>query len=189
MATLSPDVKLIVGPEKIEILAFSQVLANASPVFRRMLQPNLFSEGTNRQAHSCADINLLEHDADAMTLLCNILHHRTDKVLREDITPNDMANLATLLDYYDCAGAVQPWPQIWFTQPLIKAELQKSDWPLSDIGKWIHMSVQFGYESEFTRFTSELLERTMAEDFRRRPLLWDLQKLSPKLQGKLSFSS
>jgi hypothetical protein len=55
--------------------------------------------------------------------------------------------------------------------------------PLSELGKWTHISSQLGYKNVFFKVTSALISRATADDFGRGPLFLDFQKLSQALQG------
>lgn len=97
------QLKLAVGLEGVEIdTVLPQVMANASPVFRRMLQPDRFAEGQNLSKTETLVVRLPEDDVSAMTILCDIFHLRSSKVPVEDMTSNTMADIATLVDKRLC---------------------------------------------------------------------------------------
>src|SRR5436305_9954599 len=103
--------KLVVGQDGVEIDTIPEVMANASSSFRCMLQPSLFAEGHNGSRTEPFVIHL-EDDASAMRILCDIFHLRSNKTPIKDTTSDTMAHLATLVEKYDCAAAVQPWPKL-----------------------------------------------------------------------------
>jgi len=178
------DVKLIVGEENTEILVSHQVMSNASPVFRQMFQQNRFAEGLGIKSNDCFPLPLPDDQADAMEIICNILHFRTNLVPRKDITSDILADLATVIDKYDCALATQPWSTIWIGQGSVRKEAANIEhMQLSEVGKWIHISAQLGYEDLFFKSTSALISRTRADDFCQDSTLltWNL---SQTLQGK-----
>lgn len=83
----------------------------ASPVFAAMLSPQ-FKEGKSLGSGNGCEIPLPEDDPEAMTLLCNCLHFRTDQIPTELEFPLLMA-LAILCDKYDCTKAISAWSALW----------------------------------------------------------------------------
>src|SRR5277367_6787997 len=78
------DVLLQVGSSepKAYLLVSSKVFSLASPVFAAMLSPQ-FKEGNSLSSGNGCEITLPEDDPEAMTLLCNCLHFRTDQIPTE----------------------------------------------------------------------------------------------------------
>lgn len=177
--------KLVVGPEGVEIDTVPQVMANASPVFRGMLQPDRFAEGQKLSKTEPLVVPLPEDDVPAMTILCDIFHLRSSKVPTKDVTSDTMADIATLVDKYDCAAAIQPWPKLWLNQILDRQILRNpSEMVLGEVGKWIHISCHLGFAEQFSQFTSTLIHRASNEDFCHGPLLLHYKKLSQTVQGR-----
>jgi hypothetical protein len=184
IAIMEWQLKLIVGEEGVEIDTAPQVMANASPVFRRMLQPNGFAEGQNISRTGSVPIPLPDDDASAMTIICDIFHLRSEKIPIKDMASDTMADIATLVDKYDCATAIQPWPRLWLTQLLGRQDLKDIEsMSLGEIGKWIHISCHMGFDEQFSQMTSALIRRASHEDFYQGPLLLHYQKLSQMVQG------
>ena len=178
------QLKLAVGPEGVEIDTIPQVMANASPVFRRMLQPDRFAEGQNLSKAESLVVRLPEDDVSAMTILCDIFHLRSSKVPIKDVTSNTMADIATLVDKYDCAAAIQPWPRIWLAQVLDGQELKSiENMRLWEVGKWIHISCHLGFAEQFNQLTSTFIRRASHKDFQGL-LLLHYKKLSQAVQGR-----
>jgi hypothetical protein len=178
------QLKLAVGLEGVEIDTLPQVMANASPVFRRMLQPDRFAEGQNLSKTDSLVVRLPEDDVSAMTTLCDIFHLRSNKIPVEDVTSNTLADIATLVDKYDCAAAIQPWPRIWLAQVLDRQELEGiEDMGLGEVGKWIHISCHLGFAEQFNQLTSTFIRRVSHKDFCQGPLLLHYKKLSQAVQG------
>jgi len=179
--------KLVVGGERVEMDVVPQVMANASSVFRCMLQPDRFAEGQNMSQTESFIITLPEDDASAMRILCDIFHLRSKEVLLQEMTSDTMANLATLVDKYDCAAAIQPWPKLWLSQAQSQQEQSNvKSASLGEIGKWIHISCHLGFEEHFRQCTSALISRASSTDFRQGPLLLDYRKLSQSLQSRFA---
>lgn len=88
----------------------STILSYASPVFRALVAPGKFAEGsTPRSASAPKEIELPEDDAVAMQDLCSALHYKHEK-LNELIacpaTARRIMELCVLADKYSCAEAV-----------------------------------------------------------------------------------
>ena len=185
IAIMEFPMKLIVGQDGVEIETTPGVMANASSVFRCMLQPNRFAEGHGRSQTEPFVIPLEEDDLSAMRILCDIFHLRSNKIPVKDMTSDTMADLATLVDKYDCAAAIQPWPKLWLSQVLDPEEcLHAESMSLQEVGKWIHISCQLGFEKHFRQCTAALISRASLEDFTQGPLLLHYQKLSQTIQGR-----
>jgi hypothetical protein len=102
---------------KTHLLISSKVLSLASPVFAAMFRSR-FKEGlgNHSMAESTYVIPLPEDDAEAFTLLCNVIHFRFDDIPRKpDLTC--LEHLAFICDKYDCRRALTAqcalWLNIW----------------------------------------------------------------------------
>ena len=52
----------------------------------------------------------------------------------------------TVVDKYDCAAAIQPWPKLWLTQLLsLHTPWNVENMMLQEITMWTHISYHFGY--------------------------------------------
>lgn len=173
--------------EEQEILTVPQIMANASPVFRSMLQPGRFAEGQSLPNAEPFVIPLPDDNPQALVILCDVFHLRSSEVPVKHMTSDTMAEIATLADKYDCAAAVQPWPTLWLAEMMSRKELQDyQSLSLAEVSKWIHISCQLGLAKQFTRLTSALVCRANSTDFSQGPLLLNFQKLSQKIQGIIS---
>lgn len=107
------DVYLVVGFSEpmTHLLVSSKALSLSSPVFAALFSPH-FKEGSSLSSEHPTEIPLPEDDPEAMTLLCNCLHFRTDQVPR-DIEFPLLKCLAILCDKYDVAKAILPWSILW----------------------------------------------------------------------------
>src|SRR5262249_24550771 len=78
---ISPDgdVVLVVGPQNVRLRIHSQCLQCASNVFGAMFGPH-WSEGQGLSKESPREVPLVEDDADALRIICCVIHHRNDDV-------------------------------------------------------------------------------------------------------------
>ena len=188
IAIMEWQLTLLVGEEGHEIDTVPQVMANASPIFRGMLQPKGFVEGQDMSKTGSIVVRLPEDNVSAMTILCDIFHLRSGKIPIKDVTSDTMADIATLVDKYDCAAAIQPWPKLWLAQLLDGPELKDTKgMSLGEVGKWVHISCHLGYDELFSQMTSTLIRRASHQDLCQGPLLLDYRKLSQIIQGRVSL--
>jgi hypothetical protein len=97
------------------ILVSSKVLELASPVFAAMLSPR-FREGQRSASGTLDPIPLPDDDAEAMTVLCQILHFNYS-VLPDKVELELFKNLALLCDKFDCVTPLrfvsEQWLSMW----------------------------------------------------------------------------
>lgn len=107
------DVLFIVSSDKptARLLVSSKVLSLASPVFAAMFSPR-FKEGSSLNPGCPSEVPLPEDDPEAMTLLCNCLHFRTDHIPR-NVDFSLLKALAILCDKYNVARAISAWNILW----------------------------------------------------------------------------
>ncbi|WZH50046.1 uncharacterized protein QYS62_011281 [Fusarium acuminatum] len=60
-------------------------------------------------------IKATDWDDEAVTILMNILHHRT-RVVPRTISLEMLTKIAVLVDYYGCLEAVELWAEIWMAE-------------------------------------------------------------------------
>jgi BTB/POZ domain len=90
------DITLVVGPEKRKLQVNSCVLKNASKVFNAMLGPQ-FREGQDLHGNSPKEIIMPDDNADALTIICRILHLRNDSI-PDSRTPSEVLQIAIAAD-------------------------------------------------------------------------------------------
>jgi hypothetical protein len=186
------QMKLLVGEDesRVEIDTVPQVMATASPVFRRMLQPDRFIEGRKLSENKAFTVPLPEDEPAAMKVLCDILHFRSDKVPMKDMTPTLLASIATIVDKYDCAIAIQPWPKLWLS-PLLSplTPWNGETMPNQELTMWIHTTCHLGYEDQFRLCTSSLIRRASKSDLQGEKEIPGYGQLSEIVRSKLSIYS
>ena len=99
------DVVLVVGPEKLRLRVYSQVLRAASKVFAVMLRP-CWKEGQGLSQTHPPEISLESDDAEAMRIVCHAIHLRID-VLPAQVKPEEALRLVTVSDKYDLHDALK----------------------------------------------------------------------------------
>ncbi|KAK6509158.1 hypothetical protein TWF481_003919 [Arthrobotrys musiformis] len=121
------DVALLVGQphssERRKVLASSTILTIASPYFRALLAPNRFSEGLVFQEHKHIELQMFEDDPAAVITVCNILHLQSRKI-PPVLNGDQLAEVAIVLDKYDCVDAAWAWTRLWMSGGASKVELE-----------------------------------------------------------------
>ncbi|RVD80990.1 uncharacterized protein DFL_008872 [Arthrobotrys flagrans] len=121
------DVALLVGqphsPERRKVLASSTILTIASPYFRALLAPNRFSEGIVFQEHKHIELLMFEEDPAAVITVCNILHLQSRNIPAV-LSGDQLAEVAIVLDKYDCVDAAWAWTRLWMSGGASKVELE-----------------------------------------------------------------
>jgi hypothetical protein len=104
---ISPDgdVVLVVGPRNVRLRIQSQFLRCASKVFGAMFGPT-WSEGQGLSKESPREVRLVEDDADALRIICCVIHHRNDDV-PQYLTPRKVLQIAIEADKYDLNVALK----------------------------------------------------------------------------------
>ncbi|KAF6826044.1 hypothetical protein CPLU01_09877 [Colletotrichum plurivorum] len=122
-----------------ELRVSSKVLQLNSPVFKAMLSGN-FKEGTElaekAQQSIPYDLELPDDDAEAMFILCQILHN---VYVPESPTPVTLEKIAYICDKYECINALKYCGIVW-----IRDWLQQFDDEVPAMRDFCHMLV-FAY--------------------------------------------
>jgi hypothetical protein len=103
------------GPVEEDSIHFhvcSGNLMSASPWFNRVLQKNGWIESIRNGEDKHLYVYAEDWDEDAFLILMNIFHVRNRKVPRT-ISLEMLAKIALLVDYYDCAEAIEQFTEIW----------------------------------------------------------------------------
>jgi hypothetical protein len=186
------QMKLFVGKSdsRIEIDTVPQVMATASPVFDRMLQPDRFLEGQKLLEKKPFTVSLVEDDPSAMKVICDILHYRADSVPVKEMTLTLLASIATVVDKYDCALAIQPWPKSWLSHMLsLQPSHSFETMTAQELAMWIHISCHLGYEDQFRECTSSLIRKLPPCGPRGNQPIRGYKLLSGTVRGKSSLLS
>src|SRR5947207_6521081 len=136
---------------KTRLLVSSHCLALASPVFNRMFNSQ-FNEGISNRSTSGNPslISLSEDDAEALTLLCKVIHHQMDDVPRNP-SLTCLKNLAIICDKYDCISIFAAWGELWI-KPHIELPAAK------DFNELMFVAYVLDLPGAFSRISWEILE-------------------------------
>lgn len=107
------NVIFVVGPHKKRLQVSSFILQNASKYFRNMFGPN-FSEGQGLTADIRKEILMPGDDANALEIICKILHHRNDAI-SESLNPAEVLEIALTADKFDCIVAMKHATTVWLS--------------------------------------------------------------------------
>ncbi|MCJ1290939.1 hypothetical protein MMC34_002481 [Xylographa carneopallida] len=116
--------------KKASLLVSSKVMSLASPVFDNMFNSSFSECYQNHAAGKILIVLLPQDDAEAFTIICKVIHHRTDEVSQK-ITVDCIVNIAMLCDKYKVVRAISPSSAAWFQAPLADIFV-RSDFKLLD---------------------------------------------------------
>jgi hypothetical protein len=177
------------GESRLEIDTVPQVIATASSVFRSMLPPDILLE-----SQKVITLTLPEDDPSAMKVLCDALHFQSDKAPMKGMTPSLLASIATAVDKYDCARAIQLLPlKVWLSESLLSLQ---TPWNpgnpdflrFPELTMWIYISWHFDYEDQFQACTSSLIRRARNSDHQDQKIP-GYEQLPGTIRGKFFLSS
>ncbi|KAI8710574.1 hypothetical protein NCS52_01557700 [Fusarium sp. LHS14.1] len=134
------------GQVSYQMLVSSSHLAQASPVFRKMLKGSFAEAVANSQGLYC--ITAIGWDPEALVLVLDIMHGHNRSVPQK-ITLEMMAKVATIVDYYDCLEIVEIFAGIWVDA---LAESQPSTYGKDTI-LWLLVSWVFQRQDIFEKMT------------------------------------
>ncbi|KAJ3547296.1 hypothetical protein NM208_g1585 [Fusarium decemcellulare] len=105
------DVILIAGPQKKMLRVHSQCLCAASSVFDTWLRPR-WRKG-EMSSEDPLGVELSKDDADAIRLVCLVVHHRYDEI-PENLTPEELLQVAIVVEKYLLTTAFRYVRARWF---------------------------------------------------------------------------
>jgi hypothetical protein len=123
----------------ISFLVSSPHLRLVSPVFRVLLQQHAHGGGPQRTT-----IPIHNDDPRALLILLYIFHHRTRKV-PDSISLDSLAKIATLVDKYNCAEAVEPFSRVWID----KLKCNRPDAFSGTLLQWLYIAWALKEPQEF----------------------------------------
>lgn len=98
--------------EEVHYKVSSRHLTLASPRFEGMLSGGRWKEGVRNEVDGLYHVTVEDWDMEALLVLLNILHHRNRRVPRT-ISLELLAKLVVLIDYYECAEALELFTERW----------------------------------------------------------------------------
>lgn len=125
-------------------------LITASPCFHRMLTKDKWNESERDKKDGLFHLSAEDWDVYAFLLLLNILHLKNRQVPRK-VSLDDLAKIAVLVDYYECAEAIELFSDMWI-QYLIKVVPIPSEY-CRPLVLWIWIAWVFERAHEFKNAT------------------------------------
>ncbi|KAF8248366.1 hypothetical protein K440DRAFT_626203 [Wilcoxina mikolae CBS 423.85] len=137
-------------------LVSSHQLCSASPVFRAMLGPkSSFAEAVELRRHEAStsldatedlyEVVVEDHDPTALSVVLYIIHGRP-QFLPDEISFENLMEVAIVVDYYDCAEIMRPWSEMWMAQWRDYAETLGYE-------NWLFIAWVFGVQEVFGALT------------------------------------
>lgn len=100
------DVILIIGPEEVKLRVHSLFMKATSKPFSAMLGPNWKEGHSMLNQAGPVEISLPEDNADALEVICAVIHHQNNKV-SQTLSACDILGVAVTADKYDCIDALR----------------------------------------------------------------------------------
>jgi hypothetical protein len=137
--------------EEIHYHVSSRHLRLASTRFESMLSRGNWKEGLPNEKDGLYHISAEDWDKEALLILLNVLHHHNRQVPRS-VSLEMLARIAVLIDYYDCAEAVEFCTERW-----VESLRKTSTVPLSlcrELLLWMCIAWVLRLPHEFTQATA-----------------------------------
>jgi hypothetical protein len=128
----------------------SRHLVLVSPVFKRLLKKEGFSESYPSKSDGLLHINATDLDAEAFLVVLQIIHLRNKQAPRA-ISLELLAKIAVIVNYYDCGEAIELFTEMWIQR------LKNEPFPMTycrDLVLWIWIACVFDVEDYFKQATA-----------------------------------
>jgi len=86
--------------------------------------PDRFTEGIAFSIHKQIELHLFDDDPMAVTTVCNMLHLQSQNIPKT-LSGDELAEIAIVLDKYDCTDAVWAWTRFWMAEDSVRRELEE----------------------------------------------------------------
>jgi hypothetical protein len=150
--TIEPDLsECSTNKKEIHYYVSSRHLTLASSRFDSMLTKGKWTEGVPDSNDGRYHISAEDWDVEALLLLLNVLHHRNRQVPRS-LSLEMLAKIAVLIDYYDCAEAVELCIERWI-EHIRKTSPVPSGF-CRDLILWMCIAWVLRMPNEFTQTTA-----------------------------------
>jgi hypothetical protein len=135
----------------------SRHLMTASPVFRRALTKDGFAESQRDEVDGLFHIQAEDWDPEAFLVILRIFHLR-NKAVPRTVTLEMLAKIAVLVDYYECAEAIELFTDLWIH------DLKQTTLPTTycrDLVLWIWVSWVFDIVGQFKEATAVVVRKSV----------------------------
>lgn len=146
------DIVLIVGQDEKQksLRVSSHMLRAASKTLSVMFGP-IFQEGQNLDVHAPKPIPLPDDDAEAMELVCRVIHLQNDSIPNK-LDTDKVLRIAKLVDKYALHRTIYLAADRWLQPPQPPA--------IMDLGKLMFAADLMNHDPGFRRITKALLYDT-----------------------------
>lgn len=127
--------------------------------FERMLSGGTWKEGIPDETDGRYYITIEDWDEDALLILLNVFHLRNRKVPRS-LSLIMLAKIAMLVEYYDCAEAVELSTEIWINCLKKDNNEHIPKVPCQDLMLWMYISWVFRLSEVFTQTTAIMIKQS-----------------------------
>jgi hypothetical protein len=135
----------------VRIRVSSKHLILASSYFKRSLQSGL-AESCALQAHGHVEVNMKEHDPEAMLIVMNSIHGRNRRI-PSSVDVNMLTKIAVLVDYIQSHETIEPFSDRWIE----KMEEKIPKIYCRELVHWLCISYVFDKASIFKTVTHTAL--------------------------------
>ncbi|PVH96337.1 hypothetical protein DM02DRAFT_674890 [Periconia macrospinosa] len=156
----SSESESFIDEEEIHYHVSAQHLSLASARFKSMLFGGNWKEGVP-EIDGLYYISAEDWDTEALLILLNVLHHRNRQVPRS-VSLEMLAKITVLIDYYDCAEAVELCTERWVEELTMTSPIPSSF--CRDLMLWMCIAWVLRLPYEFTQTTNIAIMRREGQE-------------------------
>ncbi|CAN9252193.1 unnamed protein product [Alternaria alternata] len=142
--------------ESIHYHVSSRHLMLASPVFKRALNRDGFTESVRNEIDGFFHVQASDWDPEAFLIVLQILHGRNKQVPRK-VSLDMLAKIAILEDYYTFGESLDVFTEMW-VQELMKVSVPKVY--CRDLVLWIWVAWLFDKDQQFKQATTVAIKQS-----------------------------
>ncbi|KAH5983365.1 hypothetical protein HBI68_253100 [Parastagonospora nodorum] len=131
-------------------------LVSASPTLDRMLSATGWKEGIRDENDGLYQVPAEDWDSEALLYVLQILHLRNGQVPRR-ISLEMLAKIAVLIDFYDCAEALESFTERWIEYLRVTAPVPS--YFCRDLMLWMCIAWVLKLPQEFVQATTVAIRR------------------------------
>jgi hypothetical protein len=131
-------------------------LISASPTWERMLSGTNWQEGICNENDGLYHVPTSEWDSEALLCLLQIIHLRNGSVPRT-VSLEMLAKICVLIDFYDCAEALQAFTERWIAHLLSATPIPS--YFCRDLMLWMCIAWVLKLPEEFVQTTTVAIRR------------------------------